>query len=1648
MSTLLPKALIPKALSGLVWPQRLLMLAVTVGQLLAGNPAAAQTVTLAQVPLLALKTAPGLVMLNMSRDHRLFYAAYNDTSDIDGDGVIDIGYKPSVTYFGNFVSNRCYDYINSGTIFFRPVTTAVVDDNLAGSSTGCRVGATQRWHGNWLNYATTSRMDALRRTLYGGYRVVDSASTIGGSTTSTILQGAYIPKDSHVWGKEFRPGRDTYDIRKYTTLAVPATGTQHLFAVVSPAVNSSAASYGFLQTSVAPVLRYITDANLTTERIWFWTSADVAQGIASSSANFVKGGGRISVASTDRVLRVEACVPFGAQRESGCVGYPTNSPAVWKPTGVLHDYGATDSLKFGLLTGSYTNNYSGGVVRRNIQSFTSEYSAVNGTFNSSNDGIARTIDRIAVQGWNGSTYDCSPDGTYNTSGDRLQGTCKSWGAPIAEMMYEGLRFFSGKGTPTSVYAAGVAAGADNAMGFSALPVWQNPFQSKLQSATYGNPICSRPVQMVIADPITSYDSDQLPGAYFGPTTGFGTPLVSNDLIGLNVTSEANAIWTAESLGTRNVFIGQSGTTKDGNPTPKTASSFSQLRGHAPDATRFEGSYHAGSVARFARGQKNNTTGVVTNGIPIGNPIGIPAVPTVNNTQVDTLAVALGSLTPKIEIPNLSGGFVTIVPISKAVGNAGINKAPGSYQATGAITGFYFANYTPTSIQAVVNFSDSDQGTDNETDAQAVYDISIAGTAITVKMSQLDKYPGGIESHMGYVISGTTADGMYLDMRTSTAGSGNVVPQANVYYLDTLPSRPGQAAVPPSGGLAGLPAQAAQTGQAPAPALPTVRSNGSVAVAAVLFPSCPVGTCPAIAADICPAYDPTLSSPTTPYGIDAQQPSGGTAAAIAQRNYKLAVIAKLDTCLPSWGDKYTGNAQTSRAFTMAAVPTTTGYIPKDPLWYAAKYGGAGVLDSKGDPINYFRVTNPSQLPTQVGKAFRSAAALAAVASTSVVGVGQRSVGSAALYQATFESLTWTSRLYAFSIDSAGNVSNTPLWDAANVLPAPASRNNMYLGRGGTNAPFKLNSGGYSSLGTTGTPSEQTDFGDANIYQFLMGDKTGEERNGGGYRNRGASAASETGSVLGDIVNSDPQIIAKSDYGYATLDTSYTSYVSSLNTETLAVGSNDGFFHLFNAAASSVGGNEIFAFMPQAARNNIKDLASPAYQHRYFVDGSIGQGHAKIAVPGDVTVGWRTVVVGTGGSGAQTVFAINAPSNQTYTGNNVLWEINGNSTLPVPGSLGNVEGKPAIGKLANGTWVALFGNGYNSTAGTASLFVVNLATGAILAQLSTNNAITNNGMGSTVIVRTVGSDTIQFVYGADYKGNIWRFDLTGGTPAVWGSSTSKALVYRTPTGRPITAEITVGPATGKASILSGKMIYFGTGSFLNSADVTTTTPAQALYGIYDDLATTNNLSGSPAVDETSLSVMGIIMGSTTSDTRKTTAVTAGAEWYNLTGKKGWVVPFSGTNVAAGERVIAPPTRFTITGTIDAMLFTSIVPSVDECVAGVDAWITSVDAMTGGAAKAFSGLDDNAIKVPGGSPRGVFVLQDGGTPMLFISQTIFNGIVPTTSYTTSTGGVQKVTTGGTTGQTQTAGVTLVGKPAAGCIGLCKTNSVRKSNYWRQLK
>lgn len=166
---------------------------------------ASSAVTIPNTPLVTQISAKPMVMLVAGKDHKLFYEAYNDTADIDGDGSIDIRFKPNITYYGLFDSKVCYSDNGSG----KGNSGVFTPSSAAGALNICASG----WSGNWLNYITTSRIDSLRKVLYGGYREVDN-------TTQTILRRAYIPQDAHSWAKEYTSTAvDGYKISEYTPVA-------------------------------------------------------------------------------------------------------------------------------------------------------------------------------------------------------------------------------------------------------------------------------------------------------------------------------------------------------------------------------------------------------------------------------------------------------------------------------------------------------------------------------------------------------------------------------------------------------------------------------------------------------------------------------------------------------------------------------------------------------------------------------------------------------------------------------------------------------------------------------------------------------------------------------------------------------------------------------------------------------------------------------------------------------------------------------------------------------------------------------------------------------------------------------------------------------------------------------------------------------------------------------------------------------------------------------------------------------------------------------------------------------------------------------------------------------------------------------------
>ena len=150
---------------------------------------------------------PAMMMLAASRDHTLFGPMFTDYEDLTGSERIDPTCVPTFSYYGYFDPTKCYAY-ESGT--FVPKTFAV--------DRGCNAaGSTARWSGNFLNWATMTRIDVVRKMLYGGYRSVDTP-------TETVLQLALLGNDAHAFAKYYR-GTDIAKYTPFSTSDLTVSGT-------------------------------------------------------------------------------------------------------------------------------------------------------------------------------------------------------------------------------------------------------------------------------------------------------------------------------------------------------------------------------------------------------------------------------------------------------------------------------------------------------------------------------------------------------------------------------------------------------------------------------------------------------------------------------------------------------------------------------------------------------------------------------------------------------------------------------------------------------------------------------------------------------------------------------------------------------------------------------------------------------------------------------------------------------------------------------------------------------------------------------------------------------------------------------------------------------------------------------------------------------------------------------------------------------------------------------------------------------------------------------------------------------------------------------------------------------------------------------
>jgi len=1400
----------------------------------------AATLTLGTAPLFISVTAPPLNMLVLGRDHKLFMAAYNDASDLNGDGLLDVGYKgylPSssggIDYFGYFSNKVCYSY--SGGVFTPSVLASTSDKSCNGST----------WSGDFLNYVTMSRMDALRKVLYGGYRSTDTNS-------STILERAYIPQDAHSFGHEYQSqARDGYDINKYTPLSQPGAGKYILFANTTP--TSTLTSANATNPSGAPLMRVMSG---TTHRVWEWLSkeAPVAGDNTNNPGHACANPGSFSdvncdVAPTDYIVRVQVCVANFDQ--DACELYPNGN---YKPVGLLHQYGETDQMYFGLLSGSYMHNFEGGVVRKEVTSFKNELDLNTGIFVNPKKGMIASLDGFKIEDSTSysSTYLHNRNCGNYWGQTQADGNCRIWGNPVGEMMFESLRYFSGATSASSQYTYTSTGSDDAALGLPEVTTWRNPYGSTTATpAGLGYPVCAKPFDTVISDVNTSRDSG-LPGNAWGDPSPTSPSFPGGKT--LDVKAMGDAIWNNEfGVGSKSIFIGEVGGTADGMPTVKTASSFGNIRGLSPEEPTRQGTYYAASVAYF--GHINDINAAT------------------NKQNLNTYAIALSSPIPRMEIP-VNGKTITLVPLGKVVNWSGATPAvtpTNAWQPTEQIVAFYIdtmANMPGQTVDSTtnggrpylkfrINFEDAEQGNDYDMDEIVLYTVSANATGGLDVQLKTEYASAGAQSHIGYVISGTNGkDGVYLEVQGGDSGN-------NYHYkYDT-----------PSGKWA--------------------------------------GDC--------------VANPSSCAYLPAQ-----------------------------------GVATTVRTFSAGSNPPAT--LLKDPLWYAAKYGGfsddnanqlpdSGEWDSNvsGSPDNYFLVTNALTLGTQMANAFNEIIQHTSSASTAAVNSGSISSQSR-VYQAVFHSGDWLGHLLSFKVNPDGSLNNTAEWDAADNLPSSGSRNIYTMNSNGAATAFTwagIDSTRQGQLSTNATTAQLR-------LNYLRGDGSLEVNNGGVFRNRAKK--------LGDIVDSAPLYVGEPLGIYSdTLESKpYSTFRQSNKNRTgmVYVGANDGMLHAFDGTT----GVEKFAYIPSPVFSTLKNLTRTTYVHKYYVDGSPTVGDAFIGSS------WKTVLVGGLGGGGQGIYALDITDPTSFGTGNVLWEFTDGGTNG-DADLGYTFSQPTIVRLHNGKWAAIFGNGYNntvadgsaSTTGHAVLYIVDISNGSLIRKIDTQagTAATPNGLASPIAIDSDGDGIVDYVYAGDLLGNLWKFDITSSNSASWSipyvSGTTPVPLYvatdASGNRQPITSrpEVSFGPRG------IGFMVYFGTGKWLedptdrlDNASVTTAANqrVQSLYGILDpNSGSTDPFSGRGTLTQQSiLAEVSVPSADGTSNT--SVRVTSnnlipnnGRGWYMdlILNPQSLTTPPS-TNYK-GERMVSNPILRD-----GRIIFNTLVPQSDPCTFGGDSWIMELNAFNG--------------------------------------------------------------------------------------------------------
>jgi type IV pilus assembly protein PilY1 len=1234
-------------------------------------------------PNLSLKSGGAMMMLLASKDHTLFAPIYTDYEDLDGDGVLDNTYKPNFRYYGYFDSAKCYAYNGrpaaNRVARFEPAETTTTDTYR------CQT-AGRYWSGNFLNWATMTRLDVVRKLLYGGFRREDSA-------TDTTLEMAQLGQDAHSFVKYYG-GSDIGDFTPYSADELEGVGMticnrsstadansgQPVMRVVKgnyslwATIPSSTVcrwndegGFNFGQKARGFYARYGTDAD--------GLPIPAVQAHAENLPVLSLDGLSKDTYGPEYAVRVQVCATglgTPSLATDRCVKYGAGAQAVYKPVGLLQLYGTTSQTslpakaEFGLMTGSYDSPIEGGALRKNIGSLNDEIDLATGRYcylmssaaapvncksgRTVVSGIVATFDRIRL--FNAGDFNAnirSSRREFVLPSDLLNGDFPSWGNPMSEMYVQALSYLAGKSVNTSGPVS--ANGNDASLNLPA-PLAKDPLNdSTLDVASgvargtlYGHGICRKSLALAISSSAVSYDTKDATDTGTTVYSKFATDFVGEgratantleawtDKIGSKDLEDINH--TPRSVGSSNSDFGTDCTLKDLGLGSVTSAGIyqgglSSVAGVCPEAPAVKGSYLGAGAAFFARTTAIRKDSDLT--ADTGAGIDKQTLPP-EALRVKSYAASLSGGVARIEVPIPgTGRFVVITPES-----LWRHQALGDRLMPGAMLTFRAIGKQAPNLPLQFGGSGSYVVTWNDAQFGGDYDMDLVGfIRWFMRKSRTDSSKWELEVLTDVLNHNAGAQGSH-GFSIIGAETGSTV-GTTVYKGD------GKYITHGSNGFA-----------APGTDCFDAQSQGSddyllhCLYTDIGFP-----------VDGARTYD-YFAWPTTLNG---------------------EVVDFVNT-----GHRYSTTVSTK--FLVSSGTNSSTVALRDPLWYLAKYGSFDTGESittpwanrratdavpakssgtnnvnwdlqhndgspcsgncaDGEPDGYFLARRPELLEKRLNEVFdrelNKSNTAVSVSSGQLINGGYK-------YVATFSESddVRSGTVSAFQLDNTGNFASSYSWDAGRLLAAMDPGVRAVI----TNAPVGgVESGvGFNSTlvpAGSGSSVELTPF----LTALVGGDSTPESTATKLIAYMRGSRADEgtlfrrrvAGNIMGPVVSSTPWVqnpAASARFfakDFASGTPSYSAFVSAraANNKVLWVGSHDGMLHGFEALT----GAPLISYVPSPVVSRLLSTFSVnTSQATPLVDGASFT--ADVLTGGSTTAAgaWHTYLFGGLGRGGKAVFAL--------------------------------------------------------------------------------------------------------------------------------------------------------------------------------------------------------------------------------------------------------------------------------------------------------------------------------------------------------------------------------------------------------------------------